>query len=122
MRVVQVLQRYNELYGAVPKNISIGFAAWLLFMKGVKKEGNVYWGEYNGQPYPIKDEMAGYFFDHWQNLSTNILVETVLSDTTLWDTDLTRIPGFTTSVTANLEKIMQQGILAVINKETIHEG
>ncbi len=66
--------------------------------------------------------MAGYFFNHWQNLSPSILVETVLSDTSLWDTDLTSIPGFTTSVTANLEQIMQQGILAVINKETIHEG
>ena len=122
MRVVQVLQRYNERYAAVPKNISIGFAAWLLFMKGVKKEGNIYWGEYKGQLYPIKDEMAGYFFNHWQNLSPAILVETVLSDTSLWDTDLTSIPGFTTSVTANLEQIMQQGILPVINKETIHEG
>ena len=121
MRVVQVLHRYNECYAAVPKNISIGFAAWLLFMKGVKKEGNVYWGEYKGQLYPIKDEMAGYFFDHWQNLSPDILVETVLSDTSLWDTDLTSIPGFTTSVTANLKQIMQQGILALINKETIHD-
>jgi tagaturonate reductase len=116
MRVVQVLQCYNEKYAAVPQKISIGFAAWLLFMKAVKKEGNGYWGELNGQPYPIKDDMAGYFFNHWQNLSPENLVKTVLSDVALWEVDLTNIPGFSASVTANLVQIMQEGILSVIQK------
>jgi tagaturonate reductase len=116
MRVVQVLHRYTELYSAVPEKISIGFAAWLLFMKVVKKEGNVYFGELNGQPYPIKDEMAEYFFTHWKNLSTENLVKTVLSDLALWDADLTKIPGFENSVTDNLVQIMQEGVLSVIQK------
>lgn len=116
MRVVQVLHRYNELYSAVPEKISIGFAAWLLFMKAVKKEGNVYFGELNGQSYPIKDEMAEYFFNHWKNLSTDILVKTVLSNDALWDADLSKIPGFTNSVTENLVQIMEEGILPVIQK------
>ena len=116
MRVVQVLHRYTELYSAVPEKISIGFAAWLLFMKAVKKEGNVYFGELNGQPYPIKDEMAEYFFTHWKNLSTENLVKTVLSDLALWDADLTKIPGFENSVTDNLVQIMQEGVLSVIQK------
>jgi tagaturonate reductase len=116
MRVVQVLQCYNEKYASVPEKISIGFAAWLLFMKAVKKEGNGYWGELNGQPYPIKDDMAGYFFNHWQNLSPENLVKKVLSDVALWDVDLTKIPGFAASVTANLVQMMQQGVLSVIQK------
>ena len=116
MRVVQVLHRYTELYSAVPEKISIGFAAWLLFMKAVKKEGNVYFGELNGQPYPIKDEMAEYFFTHWKNLSTENLVKTVLSDLALWDADLTKIPGFENSVTDNLVQIMREGVLSVIQK------
>jgi tagaturonate reductase len=116
MRVVQVLQCYNEKYASVPEKISIGFAAWLLFMKVVKTEGNGYWGELNGQPYPIKDDMAGYFFNHWQNLSPENLVKKVLSDVALWDVDLTKIPGFAASVTANLVQMMQQGVLSVIQK------
>jgi tagaturonate reductase len=116
MRVVQVLHRYNELYSAVPEKISIGFAAWLLFMKAVKKEGNVYFGELNGQSYPIKDEMAEYFFNHWKNLSTDILVKTILSNDTLWDADLSKIPGFANNVTKNLIQIMEEGILPVIQK------
>ena len=119
MRVVQVLQCYYELYSTVPENLSIGFAAWLLFMKAVKKEGNVYFGELNGQPYPIRDEMAGYFFNHWQNLSPEILVKRVLSDTSLWDTDLTMIHGFAEKVTEKLREIMQQGMIEVIQNKKV---
>ena len=119
MRVVQVLQRYSELYNMVPERLAIGFAAWLLFMKATKKEGHVYYGELNGQAYPIKDEMAGYFFNHWQNLSPDALVKTVLADTSLWDADLTQIAGFTEAVTDKLNELMQQGAMAVISNETI---
>ncbi|MEO6731820.1 MAG: tagaturonate reductase [Ferruginibacter sp.] len=119
MRVVQVLQRYHELYNAVPGKLAIGFAAWLLFMKAVKKEGSVYFGELNEQPYPIKDEMAGYFFNHWQTLSPEVLVKTVLSDASLWEADLTVIPNFTEQVTEKLNEIMQHGMLAVLESEKI---
>ncbi|MEP7143049.1 MAG: tagaturonate reductase [Ferruginibacter sp.] len=114
MRVVQVLQRYHELYAAVPEKLATGFAAWLLFMKAVKKEGNVYFGELNGQPYPIKDEMAGYFFSLWQNLSPEILVKTVLSNASLWEADLAAIPGFAEKVTEKMQEILQRGMMAVI--------
>lgn len=114
MRVVQVLQRYDELYNAVPENMATGFAAWLLFMKAVKKESAVYFGELNGQPYPIKDEMAGYFFNLWQNSTPEILVNTVLADTSLWDTDLTLIPGFASIVANKLNAMIQQGVMSVI--------
>lgn len=119
MRVVQVLQRYQELYNEVPEKLALGFAAWLLFMKAVKKEGNVYFGELNGQPYPIKDEMAEYFFNHWRNSSPEILVKTVLGDGSLWDADLTEIPRFAEKVTENLIDIMEQGMAVVIQNEKI---
>jgi tagaturonate reductase len=60
--------------------------------------------------------MAEYFFNHWKNLSTDILVKTVLSNDALWDADLTKIPGFANNVTENLIQIMEEGILRVIQK------
>ena len=114
MRVVPVLQRYYELYNTVPAKMIIGFAAWLLFMRAVKKEGNDYYGEYNGQFYPIRDEKAADFFNHWQNLSPDELVKMVMSDTALWDTNLVVIPGFTEKLIHKLEEIMQRGVKAVI--------
>lgn len=115
MRVVPVLHQYYKAYHTVPEKVAIGFAAWLLFMKAVKKEGNVYQGELNGQAYPIKDEMAGYFFDLWQNLSVEDVVKTSLSNSSLWDTDLTLIPGFAKAVTEKLQKIIELGMMAVIH-------
>ena len=63
--------------------------------------------------------MAEYFFNHWQNLSLQSLVKTVLSDASLWDADLTLIPGFAETVTAKLLEIMQRGIMAVLQQENI---
>lgn len=114
MRVVPVLQCYYRQYNVVPEHIATGFAAWLLFMHTVKKEGNTYWGELNGKAYPVKDEMAALFFDQWQNLTPDNLVKAALSNTSLWDADLTLLEGFAESVTLKLKAIIQQGMMAVI--------
>ncbi len=119
MRVVQVLQRYYELNGNVPEKMAIGFAAWLLFMKAVSKEGKVYMGELNGKAYPIRDEMAEYFFNHWEKLAPAALVTTVLSEVAFWDTDLTRIPGFSEKVTGRLQQMIARGTLAVLQEESV---
>ncbi|MEO5892973.1 MAG: tagaturonate reductase [Ferruginibacter sp.] len=114
MRVVPVLQHYYELYGKIPERLAFGFAAWLLFMKAVKKDGDIYYGELDGQAYPIKDEMAGYFFECWQNLSPDVLVATILSNKNFWDTDLSLIPGFAEKVSARLREMMQSGVNKII--------
>ena len=121
MRVVPVLQRYYGQYKTVPEYIVTGFAAWLLFMKAVKKEGNIYYGELDGQAYPIKDEMAEYFFNHWQNLSPDKLVKTVLGNASLWDADLTLLDGFTEKVTYKLNAIMQHGMMAVLENNSLNQ-
>lgn len=115
MRVVPVLQRYYGQYKMVPENIATGFAAWLLFMKSVKKEADNYFGEHNGKLYPVKDEMAPYFFDLWQHSSVDNLVKVVLSNTTLWDADLTLLEGLADSVAIKLHAIMQDSVMALIN-------
>src|SRR6185312_1618251 len=60
MRVIPVLQRYFSIYNTVPSNMAKGFAAYILFMKAVKKNGNAYEGELNGKPYPINDDKAAH--------------------------------------------------------------
>jgi tagaturonate reductase len=61
MRNIPILVRYYELYDAAPKNFALGFAAYILFMKAVKKEGEKYYGERNSVLYPINDEKGGIF-------------------------------------------------------------
>ena len=47
LRNIPILVRYYELYDVAPKNFAFGFAAYILFMKAVKKESEKYYGERN---------------------------------------------------------------------------
>ncbi len=119
MRIVQVLLRYSELYKSVPENMALGFAAYLVFMKAVKAENDIYYGNFNGADYPIKDPKAAYFFDQWKNNTIPQLVKNVLSNTALWNADLSALPGFAEKVTENVEDILQYGIMEVIKNEKV---
>jgi len=110
MRNIATLLNYYQIFACVPEYFSMGFAAYLYFMKPVAKESFVYFGERNGKPYPIQDEKAEYFYHKWQQNTPAKLVETVLQDKTLWDTDLTLLPGFAQSVTENLENMLENGV------------
>ncbi len=98
MRVIPVLLRYFSIYNTVPQNMAKGFAAYVLFMKAVKKNGNVYEGELNGNAYPINDDKAPYLYELWQKNGEGNIVNAILSDKTLWDADLSVLPGFKEAV------------------------
>ena len=106
MRVIPVLVRYYSIYDLVPQNMAKGFAAYLLFMKAVKKNGNIYEGELNGKLYPVNDDKAAYFYEQWQKHGETGIVKAVLSDIALWDVDLSALPGFAEAVEENLRKLL----------------
>lgn len=108
MRVVPVLLRYYSVCDTVPAHMAKGFAAYILFMKAVKKNGNVYEGLLNGNAYPVNDDKAGYLYELWQKHGEAHIVKAVLGDKTLWDADLSALPGFTAAVQENLERLMKR--------------
>ncbi len=110
LRNVPTLLRYYDIFNCVPEYFSLGFAAYLCFMKSVAKERFVYFGERDGQLYPIQDEKAEYFYQQWQKNTPAQLVESVLQNKTLWDTDLTLLPGFAQSVIENVENMLEKGV------------
>jgi tagaturonate reductase len=114
MRCVPVLLKHYENNESVPELFSLGFAAYLLFMKGVVKRGDGFYGDYNGEAYLIQDDQAEVFYKRWAGLTTALLVQEVLSDSAFWGADLSSLPGFKQSVTEKLNLIMNNGI-----KETI---
>jgi tagaturonate reductase len=120
MRVIPDLLHYYKRFSAVPQYVALGFAAYLLFMRGTRQEGNTWHGEANGLEYPIQDEQAGYFAELWQQNSPNEVVTKALRNQELWQADLTTLPGFAESVTNYLTQIQQQGavatLAAVLNK------
>lgn len=119
-RNVATIQRYYEQFNKVPTYIALGFAAYLLFMKAVKEKDGQFFGEIpvpnDGKiTYPIRDDKAGYFYGDWKTVKVSspatvqAFVKSVLSDTALWQTDLTTLSGFADAVTQNLNTLLTIG-------------
>jgi tagaturonate reductase len=115
LRVVPVLKQYYILYNTVPENIALGFAAYIYFMKAVKEEDGKYYGLFNGNYYPVNDAKASSFYEKWQTVQPASMAAAVLRDVTLWDCDLSTLPGFAEAVQEKLNEIDEAGMAAVIN-------
>lgn len=120
-RNVATIQRYYEQFNAVPKLTALGFAAYLLFMKAVREDNGHFFGEITLAKggtitYPIRDDKAGYFYGDWKTVKKNVpatvhaFVKSVLSDKTLWQTDLGALPGFVDAVADNLNAMLSKGV------------
>ena len=118
MRNVPTLLSHYRKSPQVPPSFALGFAAYLLFMKAVKKDGDQFYGEYAGQQYLIRDDQAGYFYEKWQTLPVEGLVVEVLANQILWDTDLTQLPGFSQAVSGYLQQMMAKGVRTVMEEFT----
>jgi tagaturonate reductase len=84
-------------------------------MKVTRKDGNKYFGERNGVEYEIKDDSAEYFYNAWNNNATpDAVAEAVMKDEVLWETDLTKLPGFLAAVQEQLQDMIANGVLQTI--------
>lgn len=118
MRCIPLLLNYYKNNNSVPELFALGFAAYIYFMKAVKKSGNEFFGDFRGVPYIIQDEVAEKFYKLWQNLSPDKLVKEVLKEQTFWGEDLSILPGFMQSVTDKLNSIINNGMRTTM--ENIH--
>jgi len=115
MRVVPVLNKYYELFNKPPEMISAGFAAFILFMRPVKKELDKYYGIFEDRHYLINDDRAAYFFTLWQKLNLDDLIHSLLANTEIWHSDLNRLEGFGEKVTIQLKYLIKSGPIQVLN-------
>ncbi len=113
IRVLPVLLNYYRLNNKVPVNIAFGFAAYLLFMKSTRKDGNQYFGSHQGQEYVITDDEAAYFYDKTVNKGADY-VNSILSDQQLWGTDLNALNGFNAAVNENYNNILKNGMASAV--------
>jgi tagaturonate reductase len=98
MRNVPLLMNYYQIFGKAPELFCMGFAAYLQFMHSVKEENGKYFGDSNGEFYPIQCDYAAYFHEAWKDFN----LTKVLADTTLWGEDLSVLPGFESAVSKYL--------------------
>jgi len=100
MRNVPVLLQHYRQHNSPPALFALGFAAYLLFMKG---------GDYK-----VNDDKAEYFAGLWRQHGPDEIVDKVLADTSLWDTDLSGLPGFAAAVREDLHALINKGALATL--------
>lgn len=125
LRNVPTLVRYHQeaSVGNRPitsRYMALGFAAYLLFMRGTTEENSVWYGERDGENYPIQDPQAAYFADLWARLSPTELTQTVLQNKNLWGQDLTRLPSFTDAVASCLNQMLENGVMTTLNAKFAH--
>lgn len=94
MRNIPILLQYYKEFGKAPELFAMGFAAYLQFMKGEKEVNGTYYGESNGEYYPINCNFAPYFYEQWQNFDLG----KILANRSLWGEDLTQLEGFEEAV------------------------
>ncbi len=116
MRNIPTLLRHYELHKEAPAGMALGFAAYLLFMKAVKIEGDHYLGNAFGTDYWIQDDQAAYFYMAWQDTTPEALTKSVLSNQDWWGTNLDELPGFTAAVTQNLVQLLEHGVISTLEK------
>lgn len=115
MRVVPLLLNHYKKYHTVPAFFAFGFAAFIRFMKVAKADGK-YIGGVNGNEYTVTDSQAETFYTAWTKTDIDTVVKTVLEDKTLWDADLTALPGFEEAVAQQLADLVNYGTLESLEK------
>jgi tagaturonate reductase len=114
-RNVPVLWQYYQQQQGTPRFMALGFAAYLLFMRGTTQQNGIWCGERNGVAYPIQDPQAGYFGDLWARMSPQELTQTALQNQVLWGKDLTQLSGFAEEVSYYLTQLLDTGVMATLN-------
>ena len=114
LRVIPLLLNHYKKSSRPPKRFAFGFAAYIQFMKVSQKEDGTLTGNLNGEEYIVTDVNAEIFFNAWLNISIPAVVETVLKNSHLWGTDLTKLTGFKNEVITCLEDIVNKGAFKVL--------
>lgn len=103
MRCLPLLVDYIKKFKAVPDKMARGLAAYIRFMRSEKDSDGSFQGSLRGKKYTIKDDKAATLYKWWiQNPDDP--VDAILSDQSLWDIDLTALPGLTGKVETYLFK------------------
>ena len=113
-RNIPMLLKHYEQDLDVPGYMALGFAAYLLFLKCVPAENGLYCGESHGVTYAIQDDQAEYFYQLWKKYPEAEIPGKVLSDATLWGTDLSELPGFVFAVQYYMKSINDTSILETL--------
>jgi tagaturonate reductase len=100
LRNVPSIERLSER-GQTPELMALGFAAYLHFLRPVREGEGKFYGEWQGQPYLIRDDQAQEWMLRWEGYrpaQAEAWVQEVLADEGLWGQDLSSQTAFAAGV------------------------
>jgi tagaturonate reductase len=106
LRNVPLIIKHFEKTRQVPEYMALGFAGYLLF---------------NKQHNEIKDDSADVVIASWNNTKPETVADAVLSNKTLWGTDLTSLPGFADKVKFWLRRLLLDGVTETIKTTQLNK-
>ena len=121
MRNVPVIQQYYKRFGTTPELMTLGFAAFLLFLKAEKQLDGKFYGTANEKSYLINDDNVAIIADKWDRLETKAFVKEVLADKNLWEWDLSKLPGFAERLATMIHSLEQEGALSILKKSSARQ-
>lgn len=114
MRNKPLIKSWFAQHGSVPPLMSLGLAAWILFMKTEMMNDGHYVGKVNGEEYEVKDDLASRLYAAWKAGKDEVLVREILSSREIWQEDLSLLPGLTIEVTQSLNLLINAGVMAAM--------
>lgn len=115
MRVIPILLQHYRTETTPPENMTLGFAAFIRFMKVAKNAKGEYIGSNNGDEYKVTDDNAAIFAEAWHDDNAENAVNRILSNENLWGgPNLTILPGFEEAVSKKLKHILHDGIFDTV--------
>ena len=102
VRVLPSLLEYEAKNGKLPTNLTFAFACLIRFYKGT----------WNGEATPIKDsqDIVDKFTAIWAQNDVALVAKSVLSNTSFWEEDLTKVNQLTDAIALALNEIESKGI------------
>ncbi|TPN81208.1 tagaturonate reductase [Aquimarina algicola] len=98
VRVLPTILSYLERKGKLPEKLVQSFA-WLLVF---------YRGYYDDKTIPLKDDQSviSFFQEIWKNEDLDTIIEKILENTMLWDTNLNKVPLLHATLSHEIKNIL----------------
>ncbi|MEO0899995.1 MAG: tagaturonate reductase [Bacteroidota bacterium] len=113
MRNVPTIMRYWDKTQKIPKQMALGFAAYLIFLRPTKVGQRKSEGIWKGIAYPIRDNKAAWLKEKWDSFvaeESYAWLTEVLSDSTIWGEDLSKITEWVDMVHVHMQTILSDGV------------
>lgn len=110
-RNIPLIHQYFQKNNKVPEKMTIGFVGYLLFNQHLDLQNNQFYGKFNGLTYKIDDSKSEKLYGNSKNKTIEQFVHLVLTDFSLWGTDLSELNGFEEQVIRLMKNIDQVGVL-----------